>query len=183
MNKKNMTEKFIPILFGKYLLGNAGSVISCNYNKTGVAQKLIPQMVGDYLAVRINERKKVSTIHRLVATFFVTNPLNKPEVNHEDGNKLNNWFWNLSWVTKSENGLHAYRIGLSKPNKTNLGNFGGRAFRKEAIRMTMLDGTFIKEFSNIREAAIEYNILETSISNCLNKRSKTAGGFRWEYLN
>lgn len=37
------------------------------------------------------------------------------ECNHKDGDKKNNCVWNLEWVTKSENRLHAYRSGLQRP--------------------------------------------------------------------
>ncbi len=51
-------------------------------------------------------------VHRLVAIAFIENPNNKLEVNHIDGNKLNNHCSNLEWATRSENQSHAYRIGL-----------------------------------------------------------------------
>jgi hypothetical protein len=53
-------------------------------------------------------------LHRVVAKCFIPNPNNKPQINHLDGNKLNNNIQNLEWVTNSENQKHAYSIGLRK---------------------------------------------------------------------
>jgi len=57
---------------------------------------------------------KCFKMHRLVADAFIYNPLEKPVVNHIDGNKLNNNVGNLEWVTDSENSRHAHRTGLVK---------------------------------------------------------------------
>lgn len=69
--------------------------------------------VGYYQSALSNKDGKTKIwIHRLVALMFVDNPENKPCVNHKDGNKLNNYYENLEWVTVRENNIHARKIGL-----------------------------------------------------------------------
>lgn len=53
-------------------------------------------------------------IHRLVAIYFCDGFMPDLVVNHKDGNKLNNRADNLEFVTRSENDLHAFRLGLRK---------------------------------------------------------------------
>ena len=60
-----------------------------------------------YLRVCIG--KKFYFIHRLVAEKYVSNPDNKEQVNHKDGNKLNNSANNLEWVSNQENRTHAVK--------------------------------------------------------------------------
>lgn len=59
--------------------------------------------------------RKPYSIHTLVAKAFIANPLNKPEVNHKDTNKLNNRVDNLEWATLQENRLHAYVYSRKSP--------------------------------------------------------------------
>lgn len=68
------------------------------------------------VATRIGGRKGLAVcfkIHRLVAEAFLNYTEDKPQVNHKDGNKLNNLLENLEWVSQSENALHAHATGLS----------------------------------------------------------------------
>ena len=60
----------------------------------------------------INKIRKHISIHRAVAILYVLNPDNKLQVNHIDGNKLNNHYTNLEWMSNRENKDHALENGL-----------------------------------------------------------------------
>ena len=66
-----------------------------------------------YLIVNLkhNGKQKMKTVHRLVAETFISNDDNLPEINHIDGNKVNNRVDNLEWCTRSENVKHAIKNG------------------------------------------------------------------------
>lgn len=80
-----------------------------------------------YLIVALSRDGKVikHQIHRLVGLAFIPNPLNKPQINHVDGNPRNNRVTNLEWVTNGENTQHAYDTRLNKRKQT-LVTYGGK---------------------------------------------------------
>jgi hypothetical protein len=56
-----------------------------------------------------NKKYKFKYVHRIVATAFISNIDNKPQVNHKDGERNNNNYENLEWATESENMFHSYK--------------------------------------------------------------------------
>ena len=93
--------------------------------------RILKQFKGNYFCISINQNGKIKRklVHRLVANAFIPNPLNKPQVNHKDGNKLNNNIENLEWCTCQENTKHAYDNKL----QNNLRDSRGRFIKSEKI--------------------------------------------------
>ena len=101
-------------------------------------------------------------VHKLVAKAFCENVENKPFVDHIDGNKINNNAENLRWVTHKENCDNAntkrYKPVVQKSN-----------------------GETVATYKSVTEASILTGISTPAISNCAQGKSKTAGGFLWEF--
>jgi hypothetical protein len=66
---------------------------------------------GGYLYVHLYNGKHSLNIHRLVAMAFLGPCPAGSEVNHKDGDRTNNHYKNLEYVTKGQNLSHAYKIG------------------------------------------------------------------------
>lgn len=168
-----MTEHWKVIKsYPRYSVSDEGRVKN---NETGAV--LTPFLVGNkneqYYAVDFYPVKN-RKIHRLVAQAFIPNPDKKPVVNHIDGNRLNNAASNLEWVTQGENCEHAYRV-LGR--RRYFGKDNHRA--KKIIRLD--DG---KIYRSLSEAVKDCGMRSHShISQVLTHKRKTAGGYRWAYVN
>lgn len=106
--------------FPGYLISPEGEVISLERripNSIGKGFRKVKSRIlklglgthGYYGVVLFNDGRTTKTVHRLVAEAFIPNPNNLPDINHKDGNKLNNNVNNLEWMTRSENMLHYFK--------------------------------------------------------------------------
>lgn len=116
-------------------------------------------------------------IHRLVAESFISNPENKPEVNHIDEDKTNNCVDNLKWVTRKENIQHSIKTGTAYQNI--YGSLKNKRCKK--VAQYNLEGKLLKIWNSTREPE---HILGYSHSNiriaCL--KNTIRYGFRWKYI-
>lgn len=101
--------KDVPGYEGRYQISDFGNV------KSLISNRLLKPSQDKFGYVRFNalknKKSKTLRIHRLVMEVF--NPINSfMQVNHIDGNKLNNRLNNLEWCTDSDNKKHAYKTGL-----------------------------------------------------------------------
>lgn len=150
-----------------YEISNCGQVRNKNTKRI-----LSPTLINGYLAVglRINNKTIMSFAHRLVAKSFVLCADETYVVNHKDGIKTNNHVENLEWVSLSENGKHAYRINIHKPNRISVSQY-------------TLSNVFIKEYDSLLDAEFETGVFNGSISKVCRRVKKTAGGYIWKYTN
>lgn len=120
-------EKWKPVLGYEdiYEVSNLGRIKSLSRPTTNKIQPFVPERIlktrigkTGYEIVGLSKDGKQQTckVHRLVASAFCDNPLNKPHINHKNGLKTDNNSSNLEWVTASENALHALSLGLFQPS-------------------------------------------------------------------
>ena len=88
-------------------------------NKHGLIRKTNVSKKG-YERVGFYGGQETVFVHRLVARAFCEGYESNLQVNHKDGDKLNNDASNLEWVNISENVKHAFRTGLKVPSRANM---------------------------------------------------------------
>ena len=156
---------------GLYQVSNLGNVRSLNYNKAKKIQHLKKVVINKrgYLAVGLSKNGifKIKTVHRLVAETFISNPNNLPQVNHIDGNKMNNSITNLEWCTKNENQNHAVRTGLMQRGQNRP---SAKLTEKQVLEIYKLKGVLKGQ-----DIANKYGVSKNTI-NCILRGSK------WSYL-
>jgi hypothetical protein len=156
MHVQRTSERWRPVnnWEGIYEVSDAGRVRRCQ------PQRIMAGQVNTkgYRQVNMRHlgRRRVQLVHRLVADAFMGRPLTSShQINHKDGDKLNNAASNLEWVTPSENQKHAYQLGLK--SVTGERNPNAKLARKDVDRIRASSDSHVA-------AAAKYGVTPTLIS-------------------
>ena len=190
-----------------YMVSNMGNVKSLNYKRTREEKILKQNIVRGYCYVNLCKEGKPKhyQVHRLVAQAFLPNPQNLLEVNHKDENKQNNCVDNLEWCS------HTYNVNYGTRNKkTSIAHKGLKHTQETKEKMSIAhkgvklsqehiekcaksrqkpilqfnrEGTkIIGKYNSVSQASNELNIKCSNISSCLKGKLKSAGKYKWMYL-
>lgn len=178
---------------GLYQVSNIGRIRIVDYRGTGTTKiKKLQRPDGKYVTVSLTKNKKLETfnVHRIVATAFIPNPDNLPQVNHKDEDKANNRVDNLEWCDAKYNINYGNRTKKQSETQT------GKEFseeRKKNIsksktgKCTGRNNPHSKKVICVETGQVFETLKEASewcgvsIQNAVRKDSRTAGGYHWKY--
>lgn len=141
-----------------YKISNRGSVLSVRFGR--IIKPEITKSGYARIGLAVDNSRVKKYVHRLVAEAFIPNKNYKNQVNHIDGNKLNNFLSNLEWVTSKENNIHRIK------------GYGKIDYEKEVINST--DESIIKYLYSRTDCthndlAVIFNVSAATISNICRK--------------
>lgn len=167
---------------GLYQVSNLGKVRS--FPRKGTHTKKIHILKSGknhkgylYVVLTNKYKKKTISIHRLVAQAFIPNPNNLPQVNHIDGDKLNNCVENLEWITNYDNMKHAMKLGL----RDKIYKHGKEHFKSVIVNQYDLNNNFIKQWYCVRDIERELGFDNRNVCACCRGKRPTAYGYKWKY--
>lgn len=150
----------VPTFWGSRI--SPGKNVRLNYNKrTG------------YLMVCLskNGEHKTRLVHRLVAMAFIPNTMAKPQVNHKNENKTDNRIDNLEWCDAAYNNNYGTkRERISQKNK---------ASKCKPVAQ-IENGIIVAVFPST--IAARHITDPGHIGACANGKRKTAGGYKWKFI-
>ena len=142
----------------------------------------------DYMIVSLsrNGKTKAFTIHRLVASAFIPNPDNLPQINHINGIKTDNRVENLEWCTPSYNVEHSFKTGIRKMTSKQIKQAKEnikKAFESKRRKVYQLtpEGEVIKLWDSFTDIYKELHYSWGNIGQVCRGKQELAYGYKWKY--
>lgn len=167
-NKRTVKGYKIPLEgLEKYRLTKCGKLYSYYMNKW-----LRPRICNGYKIVELNNTKlgkrRCYSLHRLIAITFIKNPNNYDIVDHINEDKLDNRIENLQWTTQKHN--------VNKCGKKT-------SHERKVIKLDKETLEELETYDSITDAAKSIDKTRRAIQLVLNGKNKTAGGYKWKYVD
>ena len=137
----------------------------------GKIKKDVREKKNGYLVVSLFRKgnSKRFFIHRLVATAFIPNSNDLPQVNHKDEDKTNNKVSNLEWCDAKYN--------------TNYGSCIEKRIAPQCKRVSQytISGAYVQSFASMADVERTFGFNHSAICACCKDFTKTAYGYKWKY--
>lgn len=163
--------KLIQGINVRYLVSNYGKILSQKKKKWNLLSQHIDKKGYYKVKLSLKNGTKNFLVHRLVAELFIPNPNHLPQVNHIDGNKINNCKNNLEWCTNQDNQIHAIKNGLKASGK--------KLPSSISLNQYSLEMELIKQWESINQCSKELGLNYGRLRKCLETHSPYANYF-WE---
>ncbi len=163
-----------------YQVSNLGRVRSWKSGGKIVTKRAkTPRILRPYMSkcgyrkcvIFINNKRNKHKISRLVGKAFLSNPQEKPQINHINGVKTDDFLKNLEWCTRSENQIHAYKNKLQLPRQ---GELCGTSKLKEVDVLRIINSYESGEYTQYQLAKMN-NINQSTVNRIVNNK-------RWKHL-
>ena len=113
----------------------------------------------------------VGLVHRIVAEAFIGKAPNESDtINHKDGDKLNNHYSNLEWISHSENVRHW------------IYSERGLGTKLHPIEVHTKNGKYVGVFKSKQQAGEELKLHKSTITEVTKGRLKSTGGYTFKEI-
>ena len=170
---------------GDYMVSSYGRVKTIKFGRNKILGCGVDNRGYTHTTLFKGGKRETRNVHKLVATAFIPNPNNYPQVNHKDENKINNNVSNLEWCTVLYNNCYGTRLKRVSDKNKGEGNpmYGKPSINRKKVKCV----TTGEIFDSITEASKKYKCKPSHIiQNCkgeIKSCSKLSDGTKliWEY--
>ena len=165
----------------EYQVSDTGEVWSIRRNKC--LKQATDKYGYRYVVLSVSGERKTLKTHRLVASAFIENPLDKPTVNHLNGNRSDNRVTNLEWATQKEQLRDplTYRNIMLLSKTTDYYAMGSRCNFMRKHTAVYRGDVLVGIYPSLKEAATQTGANYSKASECANGHRKSTGGLRFEF--